>query len=424
MGSPKIDLSSASQPSSSTMNLGILHVRTPASVTSSHSFQQVAGASLLSRTLQRSPLPLRHRSSFRSRSRSPSPLRPTTDLPPPPIQIARRLRRVTRHAMQRSHTLRAVLLNFLNQLTHIHTCHASPSVVALFCMPAVRLFMHFGSSLTRLVWLFFFSDRRFDSEPSRLVKANTTRTGAETQHWTSERSHAQDSPPPLQTLAYRRKSDSSSAVSSTSALFCRQPMMGSLWAIHHRFCCSPLTHLRLCPEPSSPLHDLLHLPRWKGCQVIIELTYFLSMVLGDVTRRGHRLIGDKSGWRWQKWFSSLVVESLVLGPHSRILWPSPCQIVTRPKSMKRTRSECVSVDLRCLEAEYCAISVQNQMLDLLEQWLRHKSDISHPTSVATCNVDLENIILDSNRSLATNSIALLKVTILNLCFRELTEIFS
>src|SRR6266403_4594652 len=75
----------------------------------------------------------------------------------------------------------------------------------MFSKPAARLFMHFVSSLTCLVW-FFFSDRRFDSEPSRLVKASTTRTGAETQHWTSERSHTQDSPPPLQTLAYRRKS--------------------------------------------------------------------------------------------------------------------------------------------------------------------------------------------------------------------------
>jgi len=86
----------------------------------------------------------------------------------------------------------------------------------MFSKPAARLIMHFVSSLTCLLWSFF-SDRRFDSEPSRLVKANTTRTGDETQHWTSERSRAQDSPLPLQTLAYRRKSDSSSAVSSTSA---------------------------------------------------------------------------------------------------------------------------------------------------------------------------------------------------------------
>ena len=59
------------------------HVSPPASVTSTHSFEQVAGASLISRTLQRSPSPLRHRSGSRSQSRSSSPSRPTTDLPPP-----------------------------------------------------------------------------------------------------------------------------------------------------------------------------------------------------------------------------------------------------------------------------------------------------------------------------------------------------
>ncbi|EEB97062.1 hypothetical protein MPER_03697, partial [Moniliophthora perniciosa FA553] len=102
-----------------------------------------------------------------------------------------------------------------------------------------------------------------------------------------------------------------------------------------------------------------------------------------------------------------------------------------------------------------------QMLDLLEGWLRHKSDmvnfeaaraicemrhvtaqqltkpiavlqlflsspkpvlkfaatrtlaalaISHPASVATCNVDLESLIADPNRSVATYAITtLLKV---------------
>jgi hypothetical protein len=42
--------------------------------------------------------------------------------------------------------------------------------------------------------------------------------GAETQHWTSERSGSQDRPR-FNTLTYRRQSDSSSAVSSTSASF-------------------------------------------------------------------------------------------------------------------------------------------------------------------------------------------------------------
>ena len=58
-------------------------VSPPASVTSTHSFEQVAGASLISRTLRRSPSPLRHRSGSSSQSRSSSPSRPTTDLPPP-----------------------------------------------------------------------------------------------------------------------------------------------------------------------------------------------------------------------------------------------------------------------------------------------------------------------------------------------------
>ena len=60
------------------------HVSPPASVTSTRSFEQVAGASLVApSSLRRSRSPLRSRSRTRSRSRSPSPSRPTTDLPPP-----------------------------------------------------------------------------------------------------------------------------------------------------------------------------------------------------------------------------------------------------------------------------------------------------------------------------------------------------
>ncbi|KAF7784185.1 hypothetical protein Agabi119p4_350 [Agaricus bisporus var. burnettii] len=106
-------------------------------------------------------------------------------------------------------------------------------------------------------------------------------------------------------------------------------------------------------------------------------------------------------------------------------------------------------------------NVQKQMLDLLEGWLRHKSDmvnleaarvicemknvtsqqltkaiavlqlflsspkpvlkfaatrtlaalaLSHPTSVATCNVDLESLIADPNRSVATYAITTLLKT--------------
>ncbi|KAJ7805178.1 coatomer subunit gamma [Mycena olivaceomarginata] len=93
-------------------------------------------------------------------------------------------------------------------------------------------------------------------------------------------------------------------------------------------------------------------------------------------------------------------------------------------------------------------NVQRQMIELLEGWLRHKSDmvnfeaarvicemknvtpaqltksigssplprtlaslaLSHPTSVAACNVDLENLITDSNRSVATYAITTLLKT--------------
>ena len=59
-------------------------VSPPTSVTSTRSFEQVAGASLIApSSLRRSRSPLQSRSRTRSRSRSPSPSRPTTDLPPP-----------------------------------------------------------------------------------------------------------------------------------------------------------------------------------------------------------------------------------------------------------------------------------------------------------------------------------------------------
>ena len=132
----------------------------------------------------------------------------------------------------------------------------------MFSKPAIRLFMHFVSSLTCLV-RFLFSDRRFDSELSRLVKASTTRTGAETQRCPSERSRAQDGPPPLQTLAYRRKSDSSSAVSSTSASFLSSTHDGvSLSDPSPVLPPTPQTSTPLSREPPSPPHDL-HRPSLK-----------------------------------------------------------------------------------------------------------------------------------------------------------------
>ena len=56
-------------------------VSPPASVTSARSFEQVAGATLLARATLRSPSPMRSRPV--TRPRTPSPSRPTTDLPPP-----------------------------------------------------------------------------------------------------------------------------------------------------------------------------------------------------------------------------------------------------------------------------------------------------------------------------------------------------
>jgi hypothetical protein len=102
-----------------------------------------------------------------------------------------------------------------------------------------------------------FSDRRSDLEPSRLVKAITTGTGAETQDWTSERSCAQDSlPPPLKNLAYRRTSDSSSAVSSTSASFLSStPDRASDPSPVLPF--TPHTSAPLPREPPPPRRDLL-----------------------------------------------------------------------------------------------------------------------------------------------------------------------
>lgn len=121
--------------------------------------------------------------------------------------------------------------------------------------------------------------------------------------------------------------------------------------------------------------------------------------------------------------------------------------------------------LTILFTKISLFSVQRQMFDLLEGWLRHKSDMvnyeaaraicemrgvtssqltkavaqlqlflsspkptlkfaalrtlsalahSHPSSVATCNVDMENLISDPNRSIATYAITtLLKVSFVN-----------
>ena len=68
---------------------------------------------------------------------------------------------------------------------------------------------------------------------------------AETQHWTSERSYPQDSPRFL-TLAPRRQSDSSSAVSSTSASFLSSTRDGASPS-------DPSPVLPLTPHTSVPL---------------------------------------------------------------------------------------------------------------------------------------------------------------------------
>jgi hypothetical protein len=83
--------------------------------------------------------------------------------------------------------------------------------------------------------------------------------GAETQHWTSERSCARDSSQlPLKTLAYRRTSDSSSAVSSMSASFLSKTPDGV--SASDPSPVLPLTSHTSAPlprEPPPPRHDLL-----------------------------------------------------------------------------------------------------------------------------------------------------------------------
>lgn len=92
-----------------------------------------------------------------------------------------------------------------------------------------------------------------------MVKAITTGMGAETQLRTSERSCAQDSsPPPLETLAYRRTSDSSSAVSSASASFLLStPDKVSPSDPSPVLPFTPHTSAPLPREPPPPRHDLL-----------------------------------------------------------------------------------------------------------------------------------------------------------------------
>ncbi|KAI0294874.1 hypothetical protein B0F90DRAFT_1218485 [Multifurca ochricompacta] len=77
--------------------------------------------------------------------------------------------------------------------------------------------------------------------------------GVETQHWSSERSRSQDSAR-FKALAYRRPSDSSSAVTSTSASFLSSTPDGVSPS-------DPSPVLPLTPHTSAPLprepHDLL-----------------------------------------------------------------------------------------------------------------------------------------------------------------------
>ena len=72
-------------------------------------------------------------------------------------------------------------------------------------------------------------------------------TGAEAQNWTSGRSCSQDSPR-FNTLAYRRQSDSSSAVSSTSASFLSSTPDGVSPS-------DPSPVLPLTPHTSAPLRE-------------------------------------------------------------------------------------------------------------------------------------------------------------------------
>ena len=86
------------------------------------------------------------------------------------------------------------------------------------------------------------SDRHPDLGPPKVAKPTT---GAETQYWTSERSGSQDTPR-FNTLAHRRQSDSSSAVSSTSPSFLSSAPDGVSPS-------DPSPVLPLTPHTSAPL---------------------------------------------------------------------------------------------------------------------------------------------------------------------------
>ncbi len=92
--------------------------------------------------------------------------------------------------------------------------------------------------------------RPFDFEPPRSLD---TSMGGETHHWTPERSRSQDSPR-LKTLAHRRPSDSSSAVTSPSTSFLLSTPDGVSPS-------DPSPVLPLTPHTSAPLprepHDSL-----------------------------------------------------------------------------------------------------------------------------------------------------------------------
>jgi hypothetical protein len=117
----------------------------------------------------------------------------------------------------------------------------------MFSKPAARLFVHFVSSLTCSVGFSFLTDA---SIQSRLDWSKLTPLARGLKHNTGPRSarvpkivrrHSRRWPTAENPIRVRQ-------FPPRQPRFCRQPTMGSLRAIHHRFCRSPLTHLRLYPE--------------------------------------------------------------------------------------------------------------------------------------------------------------------------------
>lgn len=115
-----------------------------------------------------------------------------------------------------------------------------------FSKPAVRLFMHFVSSLTCMIW---FSSLDASIQ-SRLDWSTLALLAWGLKHNNGPRSARV---PKIVPRHPRRRPTAENPIQvrqfpPRQPRFCRQPTMGSLRAIHHRFCRSPLTQMRIYPE--------------------------------------------------------------------------------------------------------------------------------------------------------------------------------